>query len=254
MAILARIMSEQYPTPNKKQKTRASILIDYLIGRDGHELDTYRDPELYDKGAHSHLYRRDNLARGVADVAEQHMPHGHKTKVLDIGAGTGILSLELAGRDYPVTAMDLFASQLGRLSKKAEDQGLTDKVTPVEADMNCEFPFEDGEFGTVVSLRANRYVKNFGHWLGEAHRVMEPGGTLVLPVFAVDIVPWKRNSDEGIYQPTSRNAVIRAILDSGFEVDEQASVRYSQSVNQNLGQRDVPFYYKPSFVVAEAQQ
>lgn len=253
--ILAHIMSEHYPTPSaKKQKLRASILVDYFIGRGSHELDTYRDPELYDKGAHSRLYRRDNLARGVADITEQHMPHGHETKVLDIGAGTGILSLELAGRNYTVTAMDLFALQLGRLSKKAKDQGLTDKVTPVEADMNGDFPFEDGEFGTVVSLRANRYVKDFGHWLGEAHRITEPGGTLVLPVFAVDTVPWKRNADEGMRQPASHNAVMHAIIDAGFEVDEQASVRYSQAVDQSLGQRDVPFYYKPSFVVAEAQQ
>ena len=249
-------MSEQYSTPNAtKQKTRASIVIDYFIGRGGHELDTYRDPELYDKGAHSRLYRRDNLARGVADVTEQHVPHGHETKLLDIGAGTGILSLELGEAGiYTVSAMDLFASQLGRLKQKADERGLSDKVTPVQADMNGEFPFEDGEFGTVVSLRANRYVKDFGHWLGEAHRVMEPGGTLVLPVFAVDTVPWKRNADEGIHQPTTHNGVMRAILDAGFEVDEQASVSYSQAVDQSLGQRDVPFYYKPTFVVAEAQQ
>ncbi|HEV2403672.1 MAG TPA: hypothetical protein VGS08_05745 [Candidatus Saccharimonadales bacterium] len=53
---------------------------------------------------------------------------------------------------------------------------------------------------------------------------------------------------------TSHNAVMHAIIDAGFEVDGQASVRYSQAVDQSLGQRDVPFYYKPSFIVAEARQ
>src|SRR5687768_1395414 len=99
----------------KLDKSRAAIIRDYFIGGRGGEFDTYRDPELYDKGAHSRLYRRDNLARGVADVALAHLsPEQSNTNILDIGAGTGILSLELAGRNYTVTALDLFKPQLAR--------------------------------------------------------------------------------------------------------------------------------------------
>ncbi len=248
-------MSERYPQPKvTKPKARVAIILDYFIGRGDHEFDTYHDPELYDKGAHSRLYRRDNLARGVTDVIEQHVPYGHKTKLLDVGAGTGILSLELAGRNYTVSAMDLFASQLDRLKQKAEELGLSEKVSPIEADMNNEFPFEDDEFGAVVSLRANRYVKDFDRWLSEAHRVVGSGGMLVLPVFAVDTVPWKRNSDKGIHQPTTHKGIMRAIMNAGYKIVDQASVSYTQAVDQNLDFRDVPFYYKPNFVVAEVQQ
>lgn len=245
-------MSEQR-IGNSHHKSRPAIIFDYFIGRNGREFDTYRDPELYDKGAHSRLYRRDNLARGVADVTERHMTHGHKTNILDVGAGTGILSLELAGRNYTITAMDLFASQLDRLRQKAEQQQLTKKIIPVQADMNAGFPFKDDTFGVVVSLRASRYVKNFRSWLDETHRVLEPGGSLVLPVFPVDTVPWKRNSDDGMFQPTSHYGVMHAIIEAGFEIDGPASTRYSRAVDQGFGRRDVPFYYKPTFIVAEAQ-
>ncbi len=42
-----------------------------------------------------------------------------------------------------------------------------------------------------------------------------------------------------------------AIIDAGFEIGEAASARYSEAVDLSLGEREVPIYYKPSFVVAE---
>lgn len=247
-------MSEvQRPTREAgKDKSRAAIIRDYLIGG-SREFDTYRDPELYDKGAYSRLYRRDNLARGVADVALAHFPlEQDNTNILDIGAGTGILSMELAGRHHTVTALDLFKPQLMRLREKAAAADLAQNILPVQADMNKGLPFADDSFGAVVSLRATRYVDNFDSWLDEIHRVLEPGGSFVLPVFAVDTIPWKRNANEGVHQPTTHHNVKAAILDAGFEINEAASIGYSKAVDLSLGERDVPFYYKPNFVVAKA--
>jgi len=248
-------MTEQQPhrpVEPSKDKSRFAIVRDYFIGKEGREFDTYRNPELYDRGAHSYLYRRDNLARGMADVAIAHMPHGEDTNVLDIGAGTGILTLELAQRNYDITALDLFEPQLRQLGKKAMEAALFDRVTPVQADMNQGLPFADNSFGSVVSLRATRYVRDFDQWLGEVHRVLEPGGSFVLPVFAVDTIPWKRNSALGIHQPTTHRGAVAAILEAGFEVDKPASSSYAHAVDLSLGERDVPLYYKPKFVVAKA--
>lgn len=235
-----------------KTKPRMAIMRDYFLGGSGREFDTYRDPELYDRGAHSHLYRRDNLARGVADITEAHLPRGRDTSILDIGAGTGILSLELAGRNHSVTALDLFQPQLTRLREKAAVADLSPLIKPIQADMNNSLPFVDDSFASVVSLRATRYIRNFNGWVNEVYRVLEPGASFVLPVFAIDIIPWKRNSDKGIRQPTTHQNVMDVIIDAGFEINEAASVRYTNAVDMNLGQRDVPLYYRPDFVVATA--
>jgi SAM-dependent methyltransferase len=244
---------ELEPTDETREdKSRTAIIRDYFIGGNGREFDTYRNPELYDAGAHSHLYRRDNLARGVADVALAHLTHDQSSpRILDIGAGTGILSLELAGRNVTVTALDLFKPQLARLKEKANAVDLANNVLPVQADMNNGLPFADDSFEAVVSLRATRYIDNFDNWLDEVHRVLEPGGSFVLPVFAIDTIPWKRNSDKGIRQPTTHDNVKAAVREAGFKIDEAASIGYSEAVDLNLDQRDVPFYYKPNFVVAK---
>jgi len=246
-------LPERAPETNPAaRKPRIAILFHYFTGGNGGEFDTYRDPELYDEGAHSSLYKRANLARGVADVVEANLPHGSDTKILDIGAGTGILSLELAKRGCSsVTAFDLFPQPLAKLEEKAAKAGRAEQLTTVQGNMNNGLPFEDDAFGSVVSLRVTRYINNFGGWLRETRRVLEPGGSFVLPVFAVDTLPWKRHSDQGIFQPTTLRRVMGAVVEAGFEIDDEASRKYTEAVDLSLGERDVPFYYKPAFVVAE---
>jgi SAM-dependent methyltransferase len=171
-------------------------------------------------------------------------------------AGTGILSLELARRGLGVTALDLFRTQLDRLEAKAVDEDVDHLVTPVVADMNEGLPFSDDAFSTVVSLRATRYVEDFDRWVNEVHRVLEPGGSFVLPVFAIDTIPWKRNSDKGIHLPTGYRHLKSAIIEAGFEINTATATapRYLQAVDLSLGRRDVPFYYRPKIIVAKAQK
>ena len=54
-------------------------------------------------------------------------------KVLDVGAGTGFLSILLARQGYEVSALDLSAGMLGRLAEKARDAGLQVKTVHADA-------------------------------------------------------------------------------------------------------------------------
>lgn len=66
-------------------------------------------------------------------------------RVLDAGAGTGFLSLLLAGQGYQVTAMDLSPGMLEVLRAKAAGLGL--EVQAVQADAVSP---PDGPFDAVV--------------------------------------------------------------------------------------------------------
>jgi SAM-dependent methyltransferase len=54
-------------------------------------------------------------------------------RVLDVGAGTGFLSLLLAGQGYQVTALDASSQMLARLREKAESTGLTLEIVEGDA-------------------------------------------------------------------------------------------------------------------------
>lgn len=249
-------MSERTPADNSDgrtyaKKSRLKIIAHYFTGGGGREFDTYRNPNLYDQGAHSKLYRRDNLARGVADVVGARLSTALRANILDIGAGTGILTLELANRDHTVTALDLFPEPLERLHEKAARIGRAAQVKTVQHDMNeGSLPFKDDQFDTVVSLRANRYIQDFDNWVGEARRVLKPGGRFILPVFIIDAIPWRRHSNLGWHQPTGVSRLAETVAASGLIVNE-AELRYAEAVSTNLGERDVPLYYRPTFIVAE---
>lgn len=232
--------------PEPMQESRLATLRNYF--RPGFR--DYSDPAEYDAGALGPLCRRGNLANGVTDVVAEHIPRALGATVLEIGAGTGILTQELARRGYDTTALDLSEDQLGQLQKKAAGINAEGSITPVHADMNQKLPFDNDTFASAVSLRATRYIDDFDSWLSEIHRVLKPEGSFVLPVFAIDTLPWKQNSKAGIRQVTTHRNIMAAILDVGFEVNKQASTRYSEAVDATLGERDVPFYYRPKFVVA----
>ena len=67
------------------------------------------------------------------NVLARHLPD-HPARVLDVGAGTGFLSLIAARLGHEVTALDFSRKMLDRLHEKAHIQGLSVAVVEASAD------------------------------------------------------------------------------------------------------------------------
>lgn len=226
--------------------TMGKTIFRYLFTDD--EYADYQHPDIYEKTVNGGLWKRQNLARGIADVVETYASTGFN-RTLDLGAGTGALTIELLKRGYHVDALDFFSEPLQRLREHALQENLSTHLSTCQGDMNDAFPFEDDQYDTITSLRANRYIRNLDTFTSEVHRVLKPGGIFILPVFAIDIIPWKRHSVKGLMQETSVHAISRVLQNVGFEIITD-NLTYKHTVHTNEGNREVPFYYSPAFIVA----
>ena len=96
------------------------------------------------------------------------------SRVLDVGAGTGSLSLLAADLGHEVTALDLSEGMLDRARVKAEERGAAISFVVAKAESPPEGPF-DAVIERHVAWTLPDPVAAFGTW-----RKVAPSGRLVL--------------------------------------------------------------------------
>ena len=131
--------------------------------------------------------RRNETAYMTPDVVEQRravraaLALGRGEKVLDIGSGAGLLAHELAaevGAVGSVDGIDPSESMLALARRRRPAVGAAE-IRVVTGDA-CALPFADGSFDAAVATQVYEYVHDMPTALGEAFRVLRPGGRLLV--------------------------------------------------------------------------
>ncbi len=111
-------------------------------------------------------------------------------RILDVSAGIGTQALPLASLGYDVVARDLSSGAISRLSREAEERGLT--IDTAQADMREVADSVDGLFNAVIS-----FDNSIPHLLSDAEiaatfdglsRLLTPDGALLISVRDYDEV------------------------------------------------------------------
>lgn len=102
-------------------------------------------------------------------------------QILDIAAGTADLSIKAAELLQPqnITGIDISEQMLEVGRKKVEAAGLSDRIT-LQVEDASEMSFADASFDAVTISFGVRNFEKLDKSLTEIHRVLKPGGKLVI--------------------------------------------------------------------------
>ena len=121
------------------------------------------------------LPRMLDLVRGAVAGSE---------RVLEVGAGTGLVTRILAGAAREVVATDYAAAMLRTLEGKVREWGLAN-VRCEKADL-LALPFAAGSFDAVVAANVLHLVADVPAALRAVRSVLRPGGRVIAPTFVHD--------------------------------------------------------------------
>lgn len=142
-----------------------------MLAHDGHasarRFFTSANAPSYDRVSLVATFGRDRAwKRTIAGIAKG------RRSVLDLASGTGILSSIISASGASVTGLDLTFEYLSRSPTRTACQGTAEVL-----------PFRDRTFDAVVSSYLAKYVDP-GPAVGEAWRVLQPGGIAIFHDFA----------------------------------------------------------------------
>jgi SAM-dependent methyltransferase len=109
------------------------------------------------------------------------------SRVLDVGCGLGVQTVELASRGYHLVGLDISATMVSRAYDEAEDRGLQiDFVRGDMRDVTFEEPFDallcwGTTFGYFSEEENELAIRQF-------HQALKPNGTLLLEVINRDFI------------------------------------------------------------------
>ena len=107
-----------------------------------------------------------------------------RERVLEVAAGTGLVTATVAHEAREVVATDYAAEMVARLQSRVRAAGLSN-VAVEQADL-YQLRFEAQSFDAVIAANVLHLVPDLPGALAALRRVVKPGSVLVLPTFCHD--------------------------------------------------------------------
>ena len=105
-------------------------------------------------------------------------------KVLEVAAGTGLVTSAIARTARTVVATDYAEAMVAVLGDRVRSEGLTN-VRCEQADLYA-LRFESNSFDAVVAANVLHLVPDLAKALSALRRVLKPGGQLIAPTYCHD--------------------------------------------------------------------
>ena len=162
------------------------------------------------------------LRPGYPDAVVRFLLGDRPRRVLDLGAGTGLLTERLLAAGHDVVAVDPSAEMLAELTARLP--GIAAHVGPAE-----RIPLPDAAVDAVVAGQAAHWFQPAGA-AAEMRRVLRPGGVVGLV--------WNTR-DERVPWVAALGALLAAEA-RGHEADQAVVAQFARELPAGLDRADVP--------------
>lgn len=136
----------------------------------------------------------------------------HHMKVMDFGAGTGLITSQIASQVANVTAVDVSQSMLDQLISKRELQGKVDAL--------CQDIIEQPlgrEFDLIVSAMAMHHVEDTDKLILRFAEHLKPGAKIALADLDAEDGTFHPEDIEGVYHDGFERATLQVTMEkNGF--------------------------------------
>jgi len=191
------------------------------------------------------------LIRRIEDVSE-----GRPVSILDVGCGTGVFASRVreALPESRVTGVDLVSEMLQQGAHRW--RALADAVHPVQGDSE-RLPFASGSFDFITCANSFHHYPHQDRAVAEMHRVLKPGGRLLL-IDGYRDAPWGwfiydvcvTYREGNVHHASARR--FRELLDrAGFQAVAQKVHRGPAPfiLNEAVAAEPTPLYPSPHFSI-----
>jgi SAM-dependent methyltransferase len=151
------------------------------------------------------------LHRLIFETLDTELPDWRENRILDVGCGTGSILKQLGNPEKNV-GVDLAPEAISF----CHERGLNNVQ---QADV-AALPFSDGSFAAVIcsSVLYHQWVKDVGGAVREMHRVLRPGGLLLLNVPAFRFLHSAHDEAVMTARRFTRNDIRFLLAENGFAI------------------------------------
>ena len=152
------------------------------------------------------------LSSAIGKAILEHSPVDEQMTVMDFGAGTGLISAQLAPRVKRIIAVDTSTAMLDKLAEKAH---LQDKIETVCQDI-LQSPL-DRKVDLIVSAMAMHHVEDTDRLIETFAHHLKPGGRLALADLDSEDGSFHPPEAQGVYHQGFDRKALQALLEKhGF--------------------------------------
>lgn len=188
--------------------------------------------EFDEKAAEWDTPERRERAHQLADTIREHLPLDERMRAIDIGAGTGLLGLDLLADVGSVVLADPSEGMIEVARTKIEAEGIVD-ATAIVFDFPSDEPPAEAPFDLAVSLLALHHVEDTPATLRSIAATLSPGGYIGLIDLDKEDGSFHDPDQPGIHHHGFDGAALVALAkEAGFE---DARVRIVHELEKDDG-------------------